>query len=385
MEDMVLKKLKTNDITYQSITVCGSFGFGNIGDEAVPLAIADMAEEIGLETEINVLGRFQSTPLVNVIDLSEKDSVLRKKIKGLPILLCGGGIIEAKNSATLFRCSKFFNDAFSRKALLFAASVEPGVKYSWFVRQKIKYALRTSKELLVRDVLSAEILKTIVPNGKIEVIGDSVLWLKSRLSEIPDDMTLPAKYIAVTLASRWSDNPDWTQWIATQLIGVATELDIPIVFVPMSTNFDDDRPEHRRVKDYIKGAAVQVETISIEADLTPRATCAIFEKAVVVISMRLHGCVMAYSQKTPFVALAYHPKLLGFARTVGWEDYVVPKEIPKSQTDGKYGFGFEDFVLNDIDLPGLVQRAIKFGDFTQLQFYKNKLANVFSNFMHKKD
>ncbi len=35
-----------------NLTVCGSFGFGNAGDEAIPDAIFDMAAQLGIPVEL---------------------------------------------------------------------------------------------------------------------------------------------------------------------------------------------------------------------------------------------------------------------------------------------------------------------------------------------
>src|SRR5262245_33062253 len=76
------------------LTVCGSFGFGNAGDEAVPIALADIGAYLGFSMNVNVVGRFDEPALSQVIGLGPRDASRRETLRGYPLLLSGGGIIE---------------------------------------------------------------------------------------------------------------------------------------------------------------------------------------------------------------------------------------------------------------------------------------------------
>ncbi len=363
---------------FATLTLCGSFGFGNIGDEAIPQAITDMADTLNISLRINLLSRFDRPKISNVIGLGPQDDERRNQLAGQPILLVGGGIIEADKISTILRCIPIIKRSFSPRIVLFAASVEPGVKYSWFVRRKIKRFLKDTEPLYVRDVLSAETLQAILPKRNIEVIGDTVLWLKARPESIPNTISLPDRYIAVALAARrWEDDPSWYEWIAEKLIHVAILYSATIVFTPMSCYGDDDRQEHGKVVEIIRSKNPKIRIINIENELTPPAFAAIIKEAIVVISMRLHGSVIAYAQETPFVSLAYHPKLIGFSRTVGWERFVIPKQVPELQSKNAYGYRFRDLNTSDIDFEYIVKESIDYSDFSKLPFYKNRLAKLF--------
>jgi len=54
------------------LTLCGSFGFGNAGDEAVPLAFRDLLDDAGLhDVGIDSLTRFDEPALPNIVGLGE--------------------------------------------------------------------------------------------------------------------------------------------------------------------------------------------------------------------------------------------------------------------------------------------------------------------------
>ena len=57
-----------------------------------------------------------------------------------------------------------------------------------------------------------------------------------------------------------------------------------------------------------------------------------FENALdgadLVISMRLHGCILATKVGIPWIGIAYNPKVTSFAESCGWSDFCkIPKEV----------------------------------------------------------
>src|SRR5680860_115273 len=50
------------------------------------------------------------------------------------------------------------------------------------------------------------------------------------------------------------------------------------------------------------------------------AALSLMASADLVVAARLHAAVLAAAASTPFVALEYRPKVMDFARSVGFED-----------------------------------------------------------------
>lgn len=109
-----------------------------------------------------------------------------------------------------------------------------------------------------------------------------------------------------------------------------------------------------------------------EPVLRPGWVANVYGRAELVIASRLHGCVMAYSQRTPFVGIGYHHKVLGFARTVGWEDAVVPRAMPEMQSRDTYGFTVADLSWQQGALVAAADGALARPDFSALDFYRMK-------------
>jgi hypothetical protein len=358
-----------------TICVCGSFGYGNAGDEAVPLAIADMAASLGVQLHIDVLTRFSNPPSAGIVGTGSRYAQQREDLLDRPILLCGGGIVEPNETCVLSKCGELIRRN-REGAAIFAGSVEHGVKYGWLRRRRIARLLRHMRGICVRDELSAEALARIVPErtSEIEVVGDCVLWLAA-----DDTYMMPeeaGEFIAVTLCPRWSGSEAWHGWIAGQLAEVAQHLACAVVFVPFSVQHDDDRAEHRIVQRRLKEDYPRIRAFCVEEALSPRQLKGVLGRASAVVGMRLHACVMAYAAERPCVALGYHPKIHGFARTVGGGVGVMPAEMPGGQT-ADYGYSFETSGLREHRLLPCVAAAMERRDFGRLGRLKAKLVDAF--------
>lgn len=361
------------------LTVCGSFGFGNAGDEAIPLAISDMLEEIGEAVELDVLCRYDFPEMDGVIGLGADYADKRSSLKSQPMLMAGGGIIEAASYSTIKRCSGFFRNELKAKMAFLGISADYGVRYRWLDRVFFSFWMRKTGTVYARDVLSASTIQSNFPRVSVETIGDLVLWMKPSIC--PEHLSdLPQRYISVVLAPRWQD-PHWVEWISSELATLAKQQHAALVFVPMSCQHDDDRVEHKRVAAYISTHHPEVEAFTIETPLSPREVAAVLGKSLSTVSMRLHGCVMAYAQKIPFVALAYHPKLAGFVQTIEVPWAILPFSLPKQQSCGVYGYRFSDLQLCGGDLVRSVERARNEMSFELLERLKQRSLGAFKKFI----
>jgi len=335
--------------TVLDITVAGSFGFGNAGDEAVPLALADLLDGCTPTVRFVPLARYSEPDDAHVIGLGLKDRQRREALANQPLLYAGGGVVEPRMQSVLLRVHQAMRAHPPSAHALFGANVEAGVRFSWRWRRRIRRTLDDAVALCVRDVVSRDALKAIMPGRDIRIIGDVVLAMRPSIAR-PSVMAGCGRYIAVTLAPRWSDSPAWSSWIAPQLVRLARQMDAAIIFVPMSVHHDDDRVEHGRVAQMMRRIDHELEILELLDEYCPRTLSAIFAGSMLTVGMRLHTCVMAVSNNVPTLMLAYHPKVTGFARTVGLQEYCVPSGDPTSQHREAYGYRFEDTGLSGVDL-----------------------------------
>ncbi|MCR5883539.1 polysaccharide pyruvyl transferase family protein [Rhizobacter sp. J219] len=364
------------------IAVCGSFGFGNAGDEAVPLALQDMLQELGLKHRLSVVSRFRSGTLDSITYMGPQDAQRRKELAGVPMLVCGGGVIEPHPAAVLYRARPLLRSAAKGKAAVLGSSVEPGVRYGLRARLRLLRSLMGLGTVYTRDKLSERSLNKIAPWVKTETIGDLVLWMKPQHdTPLLAKLALPSRYISVVLAPRWSEDAGWTTWITDELAALARKLDAAIVFVPMSSLHDDDRVEHRRIATQLAKHHGDVKVVDVQEALEPREVCSLLARSILTTSMRLHGCVMAYAQRVPIVCIAYHPKLLGFSETVDCMKSTLPHVHPDQQTSGFYGYDFPDLRLKPGDLIEVAEVAMKSQQYARLDEFKTKSLNALKQFL----
>ncbi|QEW06256.1 polysaccharide pyruvyl transferase family protein [Nitrincola iocasae] len=352
----------------RSITACGSFGFHNIGDEIISFALKNMFDEINCAVDLNILSRFDSPDLEGVIGLLDHDKL--QHISHNPIIMIGGGMVENKKSCVMLRLYDYINKVHKSKIGFLGISVEPGIQYNLRNKFLLKRMMNKSTTgcVYTRDYFSEAVLRRNIKRINVETVGDIALWSYPS-TMLPNDLILPDSYIAISLCNTWKDNESWYKWISMEVKKIHSETGLDIVFVPMSSKFDDDRVTHKIVADLIKDN----EYIHcIEHHLHPTELVKIYSMASLVIASRLHSCVLAYSQKVPFVGISYHPKLVGFSHTIGCRDFVLPRSIPDSQTDGYYGYSFENLNVKSGDLVDLALKSISDFDFKSLEVYKNK-------------
>ena len=161
----------------KSYLLCGSFGFGNVGDEAIVEALSDLHYEIGSTCALTMLTRFASPqrqfyglPLSVQDDRDELEASLSR----VPIVVAGGGVFEPKANAVAFKCFSEIVSA-NRNSSFLACSFEPG-NYSFFQRRKARILMRNAKSFSVRDQWSAKLAHKL-GGANVQCVGDLVLSL----------------------------------------------------------------------------------------------------------------------------------------------------------------------------------------------------------------
>lgn len=358
------------------LTLFGSFGHGNVGDEAVPLAINDILSRAGRPHDIAVVGRWQQIPDESVIGLGDRYNGQLEALNGKPAVLSGGGVIEPRSIGCVSQFDVFRQKVTPSTSSLVAGSFEFGVTYGWRMKRQLRRALGEMEHIYTRDYVSELFFRQEFPEFEVTTTGDVVLAMQAA-----DTTAFAGRVtgcIAVSLSKIWEDSPGWLDWTAKELLSLSDSLGKPLVFVPMScAKSDDDRIVHKKVCAQLQDLKVRHEPLCIEEVLGPREIAAVFRDASLVISMRLHGCVMAYGQRTPFVALSYHPKLIGFAQTVGCRHFLLPRKIGVHQESGRYGISFDNGQFRKGELVSTAMDAMTHSSFDLLPLFNRDLTSAF--------
>ncbi len=366
----------------KKLVVFGSFGFGNVGDEAVPLAIQDILERKQIDCKLEVVSRYRKPDMEGVVGLSDLYVEKLEQLSDCPVVLSGGGIIEPHINSCIMRFGAYRKMVRPDSASIVAGSFEYGVTYNWRIKRHLRKLLGELDKVYTRDYLSEIYFQENFRDIPVSTIGDIVLGMLPASYQVRCGEDIAQnEYIAVSLCGIWNDDPNWYSWIVSELALLSNSLDKPIVFVSMSQHFDDDRIEHSIVANHLKKETLKHKPYLIEDILTPREVARVFKDAYLAVSMRLHGCVMSYAQRTPFVGLAYHPKLLGFAQTVGWKQFLLPGQYSIEQDHQRYGHAFSAFTFRKSDLLRVCNDALEFGDFNLLPLFIRNQDEVFTTIL----
>lgn len=359
------------------LVIFGSFGFGNIGDEAVPYAMQDLLEDINYQPQTHILSRFNTPKIPGVIGLGSDYASELSALKGTPGLLVGGGIIEPRNMSCILRYADYIERNQPSDSSIFMGSFEFGVKYGWSVKRRLSKLFERLDHIYTRDYLSEIYLRENFPQVNTSTVADVVLAMRPAADRPLQNKLQDNDYIVVSLCGAWKEDKQWYRWIIAELVRLSDSLGKQLVFVPMSCHAsDDDRLEHQKIVDGMMQAGASRQPLLLNQSLPPRVFAALLRDAALVISMRLHGCVIAYAQQTPFVGLSYHPKLNGFSQTVGWRNFILPARQPAMQSGGQYGYKFSDLGFDNNDLFNTAHNAMEHGSFNLLPVLKGRLRVV---------
>lgn len=302
--------------------LCGSFGFGNVGDEAIFDVFSDLLTQLQKPLAVNVLTRFrgpQSQSYGLPLSIDDDKHLLGESFARVPVIVAGGGIFEPRTNAVAFKCFKELTSA-KRMSAFLGCSFEPG-RYSLFQTRWTRALFRKAQVFTVRDAWSLKIAKEI---GRIDAdcIGDLVLSMEAP-NEVHKSKVSHERYIVVSVCPRW-EGAEWYNWLARELVTVSHSLNACIVFLPMASKNDDDVLVAFSIT-RIMAAELGFENFEVlQEQFTPRETLQIIANSCLVIGMRLHACVMACASHVPCIPIAYHPKLMAFAVTIGLESVTFP-------------------------------------------------------------
>jgi len=308
--------------TVTRIGLVGSFGFGNLGDEAIPLALSDLLNARNISADIVPISRFNNVALSGIVERNAATSEFIANANIMELWHVGGGIAEPGDNSVLARCGEL-GELIPHRIL--AANVASNVRYGLIERYRIRRRLLCMKDISVRDAASLVALNRHFGIRLGEPVGDLVLWLEpdptSCATRLHTETCFPS-YVICNFCSAWISEPGFVDWAASVISLVHNVTKLPIVLFPMSEAFDSDTLVHRRIFDRIPNELRDSVKV-FEGVTSPREAMYVIGKSSLVVGMRLHSTVMAYACHRPFVGIEYNRKVGGFASTVGLPNNVI--------------------------------------------------------------
>lgn len=318
----------------KSVLVIGWYGEGNIGDEAILLSIKnDLEKKLNLKvkalsTRTEYTRRMQGVEAISHMPLSMKSFVLNllnyKKFKPAInaikeshiILLGGGGFLSDWSYFNPFNWLKYIVIAkkYDKKTMLYAIGAGPfRTKFGKFC---VRYVINRYIDLItVRDEESRDWLKKAGVTKEIIVTGDPVIGLSYEKGALDFEEKSKKRVVFVLNPYLQEKNPIKFRSLQNSLveyIGKFRGNEYELIFLPFENSKDYTFNEK-----LLKESGVEGKLINLELD--PNTTMNILAKADIVVSLRLHGNIMAAACGTPFLPIVYHHKTAEFIKKLGWE------------------------------------------------------------------
>lgn len=316
------------------VLLCGYYGFGNSGDEAIlSVLIRDLNEVFDKPQVTVVAGAVESIAADHQVDAINWTEIgrLREQAQASDLMVLGGGglfqdqqefdpaaiLTPAHGGMSYWAGFALLSHLVDKPLAIYGAGVGPLSTDEG--KRLTALSFRTASAASVRDAESARLLEglgihdvPVTADPVFRMTADRRIGLEILANEqIPDGETL----IAVGIRSWAGDG--FAADLADQLDQLIASHDARVVFVPFQTS------PHRAEND--PAAALRVLTVMkhrsraaiLRGTYTPEDKMAVQSAAGVVIGMRLHSVIMAAAAGVPVVALAYDPKVVNTMKALG--------------------------------------------------------------------
>lgn len=292
------------------VGVAGYYGFKNAGDEAILEAIARELKARGHQV-VALSGdprRTQEEHGIRALHRLNPLSLLQADLW----LLGGGGLLQDVTSSlsllyylSVLRAARFFR----KKVVVFNQSLGP--LSPWGERQ-VQRAIK-GVPLILRDQDSLAYAQRL---GLPAQLGaDPALLLTPPPVRREEDLVL-----VIPRAGVGEEALTNLYITANHLVHEGKQ----VLVLLLQPGYDDEVIGHFRLH-------------RIEKTSDPRRVLYLAAQAGYVISMRLHGLVLAAAAGTPFAALSYDPKVMAFAKETGAYAQDLPGDPIKLSKAAMYG------------------------------------------------
>ena len=311
------------------IVICGAYGRGNEGDEAILKAILTELRSIDPDMPLWVMTRkprlTRLAHRVGAVYTFHIPAFLRRMARSRLYVNGGGSLIQDVTSRRSLWFYLFTLSAARRmgcKVMMYGCGIGP-VQYAGNRRRATRVINRSVDVITLRDRSSLEELRNMgITRPEITLAADPTVILPAAPRPVADGLLENAglrpsegqKYLGITVrpwpgfdqaAPIFADAADY----AYQTCGL-----IP-VFIPIEARLDVAAA--RQVTEQMR----QAPRVVLSACASAENAIALFSRMDVVLSMRLHALVFAAGHGVPLIGAVYDPKVSSFLDAAGQDLY----------------------------------------------------------------
>lgn len=322
---------KQRNAPQKCVVISGSYGLGNLGDEAMLSSILSALHRVAPDRRVIVLShRPEETRLNHCVDAIHTFA-LHRLLRLLPrtaLLISGGGTLVT--NLTSSRSMRYYlmvmrlAHCFGVRVLLYSCGIGPiaGKRD----RKKAAAVLNSCADMIaVRDSASERELAALrVRRPNICRMRDAAFALrKDELCGRTEPPNIPGKY-AVYAIRPWTDDAAFLPVLAEAAERLWRERGLRPVLLPMES------PKDLSIAETL-AARLQIPCTVLQPVASFADAFAVIQKAELVVSMRLHALIASELAHVPFVGIAYDVKIASFMADAG-SDACVGYRVADSDT-----------------------------------------------------
>lgn len=301
----------------KGIVVCGSYGLGNLGDDAMLTAILADLRHLAPDRRITVISRNPSeTRLTHGVDAVHSFALNRL----IPLLLqthffiSGGGTLltnlTSSRSLRYYLMMIRLAHRLGARVLLYSCGIGP-IDGKNDRKATAAVLNRCADAIAVRDGASQKELAALgVNRPPVFSMRDAAFSLRPEAMTGAFSGSRPEGRYAVYAIRPWTRDASFLPTLAAAAAQLWRERGLRPVFLPMEPAKDLPAAE-------TTAAMLQAPYLVLREPMTFAAVFDIIQHADLVISMRLHALIAASLAGTPFAGIAYDVKISAFLSDAG--------------------------------------------------------------------
>jgi polysaccharide pyruvyl transferase CsaB len=302
--------------------LCGYYGYGNGGDEALLASLLQMLP--AQVTPLVLSGNPSETEQLHGVKSCDRNhfpTVFAALRSSQAFIWGGGSLIQDATSAlspVYYTGLMFLAQRLGLKTIAWAQGIGP-LNYrrnQWLAKQ----TFRGCEGISVRDRNST----ALIQSWKLEAIeAPDPVWALEGTS-VYAQVQLPNPRIAVSLRSHPLLTPQRLAHLGTALVQLQTQTEASILLLPFQAH--QDLAIAQTLQAQLKGPNQLLQLTD------PRQLKGVFQAVDMAIAMRLHALIMAAAEGCRCVGLSYDPKVTQLMQEIGCPGWELDDLPPDAQT-----------------------------------------------------
>ena len=309
------------------VLICGAYGFGNTGDDAILQAIIGEMRRIDPHMPLTVLSRRpKDTQRTFGVNACHRFGVhaIRRVLRRSQLFISGGGSlmqdVTSRLSLWYYLGTIRMAHGCGCKVQMYGCGIGP-IIYDRDQKLAAHIINTCVDKITLREPDSRETLKDFgVTVPEVILASDPALTLppasRSRIDSIlrAHDMELDGKYIGFVLR-KWPGMEEKDTVFAAGAVYAYLKYGLTPVF--LSINFRADGEASQMVTEHLS-----IPFHMIDEQMSSGEVIGVLSRMTTVVSMRLHGLIFAAGQGVPLIGVACDPKVTAFLDYVEQNNYI---------------------------------------------------------------